>query len=191
MSENNDGNNEWGQAQPQPQNITVSPNITVASASTEWFRIIATVGIIAGVVLLGYWLAEFGALEVAATGVTMFIFQMFRLMVITGALKLPSSKRFEQNGFEKRHALVQFLVLMYEAYQETVAQAKTVKLAVMAFGFTVSFLVSRWVMTLVLGVVTNIFFAIAVGVIIGSLIVAPGIVTGVMAKMRDKKTGGE
>lgn len=172
------------------QHITVSPNITVSSSADRWFRILGTLAVSGGVVALAYALASYGLLEIGATAGTMFFFQWARLCLTSGVIKIPAPTKQVNANNEKTSYLMEVLYAGYAAYQEKIAQSKAFRLSLVAFGFTVGFMICRWLLGLALGLVSNLWVAVGIGAIIGGIFIAPEMIKSTWEKLKSKDDDG-
>lgn len=182
MSENeNNSNNEWG----QPQTITVSPTITVQSNANKVGEIIGTLLGCGAVGMVAYALANYGWLEIASTAVTMFFFQWVRMMLSSGLIVLPDrSKDGETEDFHETRGMVKTALAEYQAWQ---AKSPAWRLAALAVGYTVAFMVCRWGVSLALMVFSSPWIAGAAAAAVGMVVIGPDQIIRWMKKVKGDK----
>lgn len=149
------------------------------------YQIIATLLMCGAIVMVAYALAKNGWMELAATMVTMFLFQLVRLLAVTGMLRLPKNTSTSFQGTRG------FIRTAYDEFVVWQASSPIWRLAALAAGYTLLFMLGRWLITLSLGVFTNIWIAGAAGAVIASLIIFPSLLGGVLKKLTRRPDGVE
>ena len=138
------------------------------NSQSRMYQIVATLLAIGAVGMLAWTLAESGWLELAATFLTMFIFQLTKLLFANGLLKVPTGSN--KKSFKGTQSLLKTMAMEFKQWQ---SNSPMWRLAALAFGYTVGFMIARVVMTWALGIFTNVWVAGAVAMIIGALIIFP------------------
>lgn len=149
-------------------------------ANAHIFTVIGTVLAIGGVGMLAWALSNAGMLDLAATGLTMFGFQLVSMMMKVGLIVLP--EKSDGSFAETSGNLKTFL----REFHEWQARSPIWRLAALALAYTIGFLVVRWGLSVVLGVFSNIWVAGAAAAIVASIIVAPRLFSNVFRAMKTK-----
>ncbi|PFG69097.1 hypothetical protein B0O41_3948 [Propionibacteriaceae bacterium ES.041] len=130
--------------------------------------------------MLAWAISNAGMLDLAATGLTFFFSQLVSMMFKVGLLVLPEKK---SKDFSQTSGL---LKTAWREFQEYQAKSPIWRLALMALGATVVFMVARLGLSLALGVFSNIWIAGAAAALLASLIVAPNLFAGMFSKLRSR-----
>ncbi|MHC6176183.1 hypothetical protein [Glutamicibacter endophyticus] len=134
-----------------------------------------------GAVGMAAWaISNAGMLDLAATGLTVFFFQMVQLMAKVGLIVLPEKKG---GDFAATSGNIKTFLREFQEFQ---AKSPIWRLAAMALAYTVAFMVARWGLSVVLGVFDNVWIAGAAAALVASLIVAPNLFGGLAAKLKSK-----
>lgn len=185
MSENENYSNEWGQ---QPQNITVSPNITVQSNANRVFEVVGTLLGCGALGMIAYALAEYGWLEVAATGLTMFAAQWIRLMASSGVMPFSNrSKSDEEEDFAKSKGIIKTFMADLAAWQ---AKSPMWRLAGLALLYTVIFMIARSCVSIALTVFASPWIAGAAAMLVAMVIIGPDQIIRLVKKIKGQKGSG-
>ncbi|OYO14040.1 hypothetical protein [Enemella evansiae] len=120
-----------------------------------------------------------GMLDLAATGLTFFT-QLLSMMFKVGLLVLPEKK---SSDFSETSGL---LKTAWREFQEFQAKSPIWRLAVLALGFTIVFMIARLGLSFALGVFGNIWIAGAAAALLASLIVAPNLFSGFFSRLKSK-----
>ncbi len=159
---------------------------TSMDANAHIWRVVATFLLCASLVSLAWGLAEWGMLEMAATGATAFLMMLFQLMLRNGFIVLGGSG--EQTDEDQRIAegkgAIKAITGMIQAY---IDQSSILRLALIATGYGVGFVLVRTLIAWCLGVFANIWIALAVGALIASVICFPTLFAGAFRAMKNKK----
>ena len=156
--------------------------VNVSTESKRIFEIVGTLLLCGSVGMVGYALAEYGWVEIAASAVTMFLFQFVRMLVTNGLITLPKSAA-ASGDFEQTRGM---LKTAFAEYQQWQARSPMWRLAGLAIGFTIAFMFCRWVMALALGVFSNVWVAGAAAAALGALSVAPNLIGDAIKAMKSK-----
>lgn len=121
-----------------------------------------------GALVMGAWaVSNAGLLDLAATGLTMFGFQLVALMLKAGLIVVPEKKSAE---FQQTAGNIK---IAWREFQEWQGRSPIWRLAALALAYTFTFLIARWGLSVALMVFANVWIAGAVGALMASLIVAP------------------
>lgn len=146
---------------------TEEPKVIVnIDNNSRIYQIVATLLAISAVGMLAYALAENGWLDIAATGLTMFMVQLIKLLFVNGLIRIPKGK----GEFSESAGLLATLLKDFQRWQ---ANSPIWRLALLAFGYTLAFMLARWAMRGALAVFTNIWVAGAFAALLGSIIIFP------------------
>ncbi|PCC26643.1 hypothetical protein CIK75_02155 [Glutamicibacter sp. BW78] len=160
-----------------------APNVAVHIHSGERpYQIIATLLACGAIGMVAYALAKNGWLEFAATMLTMFLVQLGRLLMLNGLLRLPKRKTSE---FEGTKGLLRTMAAEFEQWQ---ARSPIWRLALLAMGYTVGFMIARWGISFGLTIFSNVWIAGAGAALLASLIIFPSLIAtalGFMVKRGD------
>lgn len=131
-----------------------------------------------GAVGMAAWaISNAGALDLAVTGMSFFFMQLISMMFKAGLIVVPekNSKDFgETRG------------LLKTAWREFQGRSPIWRMALLALGFTVGYMIFRWGLSVALGIFSNIWIAGAASALIASFIVAPQLFTNLVSKMKTK-----
>lgn len=158
-------------------NFTINLN----SDATRIYNIIGTFLLCGAVGMMAYAAQQQGWLELAATGLTTFIFQLTRLLFSNGLLKVPTAT--EDAEFKETRGLIQTALREYKQWQ---SRSPMWRLTMLAIGFTITFLVVRWVMLRIVAVVTNIWVAGGLMCLVAMAIIAPNLIADFVRKLTRK-----
>ncbi|MGC0363813.1 hypothetical protein ABH922_001797 [Rhodococcus sp. 27YEA15] len=161
--------------------MSVQPvTVNVQTGAGEIIRIVGTVLLCGSVGLVGFALAEAGWLEIASSGITMFLSMLVRLMFSQGLLAVPKGSG---DGFAGSKGVIQTVSADYTAW---LARSTTFKLSLVALGYAIAFLVARQGVSVMLTVFSNMWIAAAATAAVAGLIVAPKLIPNVVAGLRAK-----
>lgn len=159
---------------------------TSMDANAHIWRVVATFLLVGALVSLAYGLAEWGLLEMAATGATAFIMMLFQLLMRNGFIVLGGSGEAvnEDKRIEEGKGAIKAIVGMVQAF---IDQSSILRLALIAVGYGVGFVLMRTLIAWGLGVFANIWIALAFGALLASIICFPTLFAGVFRMMKAKK----
>lgn len=161
-------------------------NIQMSDGVNRLINVLGTLLMCGAVGLVGYSLAQRGWVEIASTAVTMFLFQLTRMMIANGLLNLaelgPQGK-FREDDFKETKGLLRTAV---DEYKEWQARSPIWRLAALAIGYTICFMISRWLIGIGLTIFSNQWVAMAAAALLGAIIIAPGQISGMLSKMQTK-----
>ena len=131
-----------------------------------------------GAVGMAAWaISNAGALDLAVTGMSFFFMQLISMMFKAGLIVVPekNSKDFgETRG------------LLKTAWREFQGRSPIWRMALLALGFTLGYMIFRWGLSVALGIFSNIWIAGAASALIASFIVAPQLFMNLVSKMKTK-----
>ena len=149
---------------------------------SRMYQIVATLLMCGAVGMLSFALAQNGWLELAATGLTMFMVQLGRLMLANGLLAIPKGAA-KSSDFEGTKGFLQTAAAEFREWQ---ARSPMWRLTALAVAYTLAFMVARWAMTHALTVFTNIWVAGALAAALASVIIFPSLVGDAVRAMKSK-----
>ncbi|MDR8019218.1 hypothetical protein [Nesterenkonia aerolata] len=117
--------------------------------------------------MLGWAISESGYRELAATGLTMFAFQLISMMFKVGLIRIPDQAT---GNFKETSGFIKTAIREFYEWQ---ARSPVWRLAALALAFTLGFLIVRWGISTALGIFSNVWIAGAAAAFLASLIVAP------------------
>lgn len=159
--------------------------INMPDGLNRLINVIGTLLMCGAVGLVGYALAQRGWVEIAATAVTMFLFQLTRMMIANGLIDLSeASPRFEKDDFTGTRGFIQTFVAEYREWQ---ARSPLWRLAALAIGYTITFMICRWLLSIGLTIFSNQWVAMAAASLLGALIIAPNQIGDLLKKMQSKE----
>ncbi|MGN0094845.1 MAG: hypothetical protein ACI38U_02170 [Corynebacterium sp.] len=166
---------------------TPNVNVNIQGSSARWFEIIGTLLLCGAVGAVAYSLAAYGWLEIAATALTMFLFQWVRMMLASGLIVLPD--RSAGDGDEDFRETRGLLKTAFAEWQEWQAKSPAWRLAALAIGYTIAFMICRWGLGIVLTVFSSPWIAGAAAAAVGAVIIAPEMISKAVAKVKSTKGG--
>ena len=164
---------------PAPQ---IHIHHAAADAGAHIWRVLATFLAIGGMVSLAYGLAQWGLIDIAATGVTAFLTMLVQLMLRNGVIVLPSAPSDDQRITEGVGALRAIAGLV----QAILDRSSLLRLTLIAAGYAVTFVLVRTLIGYALTVFGNVWIALAAGGIIASLICFPTLIAGLLSALRSQ-----
>ena len=134
-----------------------------------------------GAVGMAAWaISNAGALDLAATGLFFFFMQLISMMLKAGLIVVPEKNR---KDFGETRGL---LKTAWREFQEFQGRSPIWRMALLALGFTVGYMIFRWGLSVALGIFSNVWIAGAASALIASFIVAPQLFTNLVSKMKTK-----
>lgn len=134
-----------------------------------------------GSVGMAAWaISNAGALDLAATGLFFFFMQLISMMLKAGLIVVPEKNR---KDFGETRGL---LKTAWREFQEFQGRSPIWRMALLALGFTVGYMIFRWGLSVALGIFSNVWIAGAASALIASFIVAPQLFTNLVSKMKTK-----
>lgn len=134
-----------------------------------------------GAVGMAAWaISNAGMLDMAATGLSFFFLQLVTMMMKAGLIVLPEANT---KDFAESRGILKTLWRDFQAFQ---ASSPIWRMALLAVGFTLAYLLFRFGLSLTLGVFGNIWIAGAASALVASLIVSPKLFSGMFSKMKSR-----
>lgn len=162
-------------------NTTRIENVIRIEGARGW-NILVTLLVTGGLTAIGYQFSLGPFADVVATGTTMFLVTLIGYMFKAGILRMPEKKDEGDLAFTKST-----LRRIYDEIQTSIANSSALKLVLFAAGYTFGFLVLRAAMGFMFGLMTNMWVAIGIGLIIGGGIVAQNEILAWLRKLNTKK----
>lgn len=145
-----------------PKNLQVL--VTQINQLPHGYQILGTLLLGGGVTAAGYGLSQLGLLDLAATFITCFMLTFFRL--VFDFTKRPKADA----DFAKTRAGISAFVEEFDSFMKSRA---ILGKAIIATGYAMIFLAARWVVILLIGLMANVWIAVAVGLVLASVIASP------------------
>lgn len=155
-------------------------NSTLDAGAHVW-RVVATFLAIGAFVSLAWGLAQWGWLDVAATGLTATMAMLVQLLARNGMIALPERAEVEDERIEAGRSAIRDIVGMVQAF---IDRSSLARLTLIAVAYGVGFMVVRLIVAWGLGILGNVWVAIAVGLIVASLICFPTLFAGLMKAVK-------
>jgi hypothetical protein len=153
------------QAQTQaPQPVQV--HVHTAFGGGKGWNILFTLLITAGLTVLAYQVSLSGFAELAASGVSIFLTALIGNLFKAGILRLPEKSTDDDLAFTKST-----LRRMYDELQHAIANSGTFKIILFSLAYAVGWLLLRAAVAFGIGLLTTMWVAIGVGLIVGGLVV--------------------
>ncbi|GAA1085087.1 hypothetical protein [Tsukamurella spumae] len=151
----------------QPQPIII--NNDNSTGAREIINLIGTVIIFGGVGGLVWAVSQEGYAEMAASGFSIMIVQMIKMLLDAGVLAKPKTA-----GGKRHFTGLSADIRRYAAeFAEWRADRKMWQMAALALGYAIGFLVLRSMVLAALGIFHNVVFAVSAAAIVGGAIAAP------------------
>lgn len=155
--------------------------VNVQSGTGEILRIVATVLMFGGAGAVAWSVAQGAHAEVAASGLTMMIVMMLRLMYARGMVQLPTGRG--GNDFAATKSTAAQIGAEYRAW---LASTSMPALALISAAYAVGFLILRTGVSAALGVFSNLYVAGGVGAMVGAVVVFPSLLPSIVASLKRK-----
>jgi hypothetical protein len=139
----------------------------VSFGGGKGWNILVTLFISAGLTIVAWQLSLSGFAEMAASGVTIFLVTLISYMFKAGILRLPEKPEDDDLAFTKST-----LRRIYDEIQAAIVKSSLFKLVLFALIYTIGFMVLRTAVAFGIGLLTTWWIALAVGLIVGGLIIA-------------------
>ena len=163
-------------------NIT---NISIDTGGAHGWQVLGTLLGMGGIGAIAYAMAQAGFIDFAATALTMFFFQFVTLMFKSGVLQLPEQKA---NEFTATSGILRTI---WQDYQRFQANSPVWRLAMLALGYTVLFMLMRYLLTLAMGIFDNVWVASGLVAFLAALIVAPQMFTKIFRGMNNVRANAK
>lgn len=160
---------------------TPNVHVNVQTGTGEILRIIATILLFGGAGVLAWTVAQGPNAEMAASGLTMMIVMMIKLMYSRGLVALPSGNGGD--GFTTTKSTIAQIGAEYRAW---LAGTSMPAMAAIAAGYAVAFLVMRAGVSAALGAFQNMYIAGGTAAIVGAVVVFPSLLPNMLAGLRRK-----
>lgn len=158
-------------------------NVEIKIENNRPYQIIATLLLCGAIGMAAYALAKNGWLELAATMLTMFLFQLARLLFTNGIIGLPERQR--EGNFTRTAGLLRTMAEDFRVWQ---AKSATWRLALLATAYTLGFMLARAAISAGLVVFTNVWIAGAAAALLASLIIFPSLLGNAAKYLGEKAT---
>lgn len=149
-------------------------------ADNHIYTVIGTLLACGAVGMVAWVISNAGMLDLAATSLTVFFFQLVQMMLKVGLLVLPEK---QSTDFVETRSM---LKKVWREFQEFQARSPIWRLMVLALGYTLAFLIVRLGLSAALSVFNNIWIAGAASALVASLIIAPNLFSGFFSKLKSK-----
>lgn len=156
--------------------------VNVQSGTGEILRIVATVLMFGGAGAVAWSVAQGAHAEVAASGLTMMIVMMLKLMYARGMVQLPSNVKGGTDFSATKSTAAQIAA----EYRAWLASTSMPALALISAAYAVGFLILRAGVSAALGVFSNLYVAGGVGAMVGAVVVFPSLLPSILASLRRK-----
>lgn len=134
-----------------------------------------------GAVGMAAWaISNAGMLDMAATGLSFFFLQLVTMLFKAGLIVVPEKNSSDFS--ESRN----ILKTLWREFQEFQGRSPIWRMALLALGFTLVYMLFRLGLSVALGVFGNIWIAGAASALTASLIVSPKLFSGMFSKMRSR-----
>lgn len=134
-----------------------------------------------GAVGMAAWaISNAGMLDMAATGLSFFFLQLVTMMMKAGLIVMPEKS---SSNFSESRGIIKTL---WREFQEFQANSPIWRMALLAVGFTLGYLLFRFGLSIALGVFSNVWIAGAASALIASLIVSPKLFSAMFSKMKTR-----
>ncbi|OYO00728.1 hypothetical protein CGZ95_08890 [Enemella evansiae] len=140
-------------------------HVTIGGA--RGWNILFTLLVTAGLTVLAYQLSLSGFAEMAASGVSIFLVTLVGYLFKAGILRLPEKGEDDDLAFTKST-----LRRIYDEIQQSIARSSMFKLVLYALAYTAGFMILRAGVAFGISLLTSMWVAIGVGLIVGGLVVA-------------------
>ncbi|MDQ0648619.1 hypothetical protein QFZ53_002815 [Microbacterium natoriense] len=152
-------------------------------AGAHVWRVLATFLAIGALVSLAWGLAQFGMLELAATGTAAVLSMLIQLMMRNGFIVLPH-RQSDDARIEEGKSALKAIAGMVQAW---IDRSSLLRLVLIATGYGIVFVLLRTLIQFALGMFGNIWVALAAGGLVASVICFPTLFAGIIRSMKTKK----
>ncbi|WP_299487247.1 hypothetical protein [uncultured Gordonia sp.] len=159
---------------------TPNVHVNVQTGTGEILRIVSTILLFGGAGVVAWRVAQGPNAEMAASGFTMMLVMMVRLMYARGLVALPSGNG---DGFKTTKSTV---AQIGAEYRQWLAGTSMPAMAAIAAGYAVAFLVMRAGIAAALGAFQNVYIAGGTAAMVGAIVVFPSLLPNMIAGMRRK-----
>lgn len=155
--------------------------VNVQTGTGEILRIVATVLLFGGAGAVAWSVAQGQHAEIAATGMTLMIVMMAKLMYRRGLVRLPST-----GGGEDFAATRGMIAQVSGEYQRWLAGTSMPALTLIAIGYALAFLLLRAAVSAAFSVFQNLWVAGGCAAIVGAIVVFPSLLPSILASLKRK-----
>lgn len=155
--------------------------VNVQSGTGEILRIVATILLFGGAGALAWSVAQGAHAEMAASGMSMFIVMMIRLMASRGMVQIPKSAGGSDFSATKSTA-----TQIAAEYKQWLASTSMPALALISAAYAVGFLILRAGVSAALGVFSNLYVAGGCAAMVGAVVVFPSLLPSILAGLKRK-----
>ncbi len=156
-------------------------NVHVQSGTGEILRIVATLLLFGGAGALAWSVAQGAYAEIAATGFSMMLVMIVKLMYSRGMIRVPAG-----GGGEDFAATKTMLTQVSSEYRRWLAGTSMPAMVVIAMAYAAGFLILRAGVAAALGVFQNLYIAGGVAAMVGAVVVFPTLVPSMIAGLKRK-----
>lgn len=154
-------------------------NVQRDSDAHGW-QVLGTILACVAVGMLGWALKQAGWLELASTALSMFFLTLMKLLFSHGVIRKPKGKGLLKNS-------APLLQKLAADYKEFIDNSPMIRLAGVAFVYTVAYLIWREAITTALTVFSNIWVAGSAAALFAAFIVAPGLISNWVSRFKSKE----
>lgn len=162
--------------------MTAQPvHVHVQTGTGEVLRIVATVLMFGGVGAVAWSFAQGAYADIAATGMTMTVVMMVKLLYARGLIAVRSGDGEDQ--FKVTKGAVQQILGEYKSW---LAGTSMPAMAAISVAYAVGFLVLRAAVSTAFGLFQNVVIAGGAAAIVGAIVVFPSLMPSMVASMKRK-----
>lgn len=155
--------------------------VNVQTGTGEILRIVATVLLFGGAGAVAWSVAQGQHAEISATGMTLMIVMMAKLMYRRGLVRLPST-----SGGEDFAATRGMIAQVSGEYQRWLAGTSMPALTLIAIGYALAFLLLRAAVSAAFSVFQNLWVAGGCAAIVGAIVVFPSLLPSILTSLKRK-----
>jgi hypothetical protein len=157
------------------QNINI--NLDRGGPENHAWTVLGTLLACGAVGMAAWAISNAGALDLAATGLSFFFVQLISMMFKAGLIVVPEKN---SNDFAESRGMLKTL---WKEFQEFQGRSPIWRMALLALGFTIAYMIFRLGLSFALGIFSNVWVAGAAAALIASVIVAPQLFSSMVSKM--------
>lgn len=161
--------------------LNVVNNNSVDSNAHVW-RVAGTILAVAAFCSIAWGLGKAGLLDLASALVTAFLFQFLQLLFSNGIIVLPESKSDDARIEDGKNAIRALI----DAGKAIIENSSILRLAFIAIGYALAFVGVRFLVTMGLGIFSNVFIAAGFGALLAAVICAPTLFAGIFRALKSK-----
>lgn len=154
--------------------------VNVQSGAGEILRIVSTLLLFGGAGAVAWTVAQGPNAEVAASGLTLMIVMMTKLLYSRGRIALPTSG----GGADKFAANRAAATAMIDEWKGWLSSAAMPALAAISIAYAAAFLALRAVVAGALGMFSNLYMAGGSAAILGAVVVFPSLIPSIFASLK-------